>query len=111
MAEVEGEIGNEAASGAAPRSSFVSLPLVGIKSRSSSTLDANRRTIICIGPAIVAGAVASTQCGASNENVSGKLVGCGIKPRKPPRVPAPFHAIESDEMMRLVCRSMMICEV
>ena len=81
MAEVEGEqIGNEneAASGAAPPSSFVSLPLVGIKSRSSSTLDANRRTIICIGPAIVAGAVASTQ--SSNENVSGKLVGCGIKP-------------------------------
>ena len=59
MAEVEGEIGNEAASGAAPRSSFVSLPLVGIKSRSSSTLDANRRTSICIGPAIVAGAAAS----------------------------------------------------
>lgn len=81
MAEVEGEIGNEAASGAAPRSSFVSLPLVGIKSRSSSTFDANRRIIICIGPAIVAEAVASTstQC-ASNENVSGKLVGCGIKP-------------------------------
>ena len=79
MAEVEGEIGNEAASGAAPRSSFVSLPLVGFKSRSSSTFDANRRIIICIGPAIVAEAVASTQC-ASNENVSGKLVGCGIKP-------------------------------
>ena len=60
MAEVEGEIGNnEAASGAAPPSSFVSRPLVGIKSRSSSTLDANRRTIICIGPAIVAGAAAS----------------------------------------------------
>ena len=103
MAEVEGgQIGNEAASGAAPPSSFVSLPLVGIKSRSSSTLDANRRTIICIGPAIVAGAVASTQ--SSNENVSGKLVGCGIKrssdqARKPPRVPAPFRAIESEHEM------------
>ena len=60
MAEVEGEIGNnEAASGAAPPSSYVLRPLVGIKSRSSSTLGANRRAIICIGPAIVAGAAAS----------------------------------------------------
>ena len=67
MAEVEGEIGNnEAASGAAPPSSYVLRPLVGIKSRSSSTLGANRRAIICIGPAIVAGAAASVQCGIVN---------------------------------------------
>lgn len=51
----------------------------------------------------------------TNENVSGKLVGCGIKP-------ANRHAcsracfscdrkIESDEMMRLVCRSVMSVRV
>ena len=41
----------------------------------------------------------------TNENVSGKLVGCGMwdQARKPPRVPdpAPFRAIESDEMMMI----------